>query len=113
MKKIEKIELPEEPKYESGQMITRIPLLTEALKKINELVEVANRVIDGENTTLMNKYTKYKNKDRCTYPFQPESLGYCWSYANWIDDGKKDYKEFVKRYCLNCEFGKEIEYPYR
>ncbi len=53
MKKIEKVELFEEPKYELGATITRIPLLEKALKKINELVEVANRVIDRENHTLI------------------------------------------------------------
>ncbi len=53
MNKIKKIKLPEDPKYEIGQTITRIPLLTETVKKVNELIKVANRVIDRENHTLI------------------------------------------------------------
>lgn len=51
----------------------------------------------------MNKYDKYHNKDsRCHNP-----LGYCWDYANWVDEGKKDYEEFIKTHCRKCDEWKE------
>ena len=49
---------------------------------------------------------KYKNPDpRCKYPFTPDPVGYCWSYANYID-GAKDFEDMSKR-CPDCEYWKE------
>jgi hypothetical protein len=39
---------------------------------------------------MKNPFMKYKNPDkRCTYPFEPSLLGYCWGYATKVDEGKK------------------------
>jgi hypothetical protein len=36
-----------------------------------------------------NIYSKYRNPDpRCGYPFTPEPLDYCWSWANRVDRHK-------------------------
>lgn len=38
----------------------------------------------------MDGFNKYENPDkRCEYPFEPCAVGYCWSYANFVDDGDK------------------------
>ena len=50
-------------------------------------------------------YFKYQNQDpRCQYPFENDPLGYCWSYAEWVDNGKKDYDKFIETYCKNCDY---------
>lgn len=47
----------------------------------------------------------YKNPDpSCTYPFTPDPLGYCWSYANHVD-GTLGYED-VEEMCSDCEFWK-------
>jgi len=43
---------------------------------------------------------KYENPDpRCTYPFTPDPLGYCWGYACHVD-GDPQFKDFN---CEGCE----------
>ena len=45
----------------------------------------------------------YRNPDkRCTYPFTPDPLGYCWSYANHVD-GTERFEDMDK-ICPGCEF---------
>lgn len=48
-------------------------------------------------------YQKYKKEEHCDYPFQPSSLGYCWGYAEGVDDGLTD-DEIEKDLCRGCEF---------
>jgi hypothetical protein len=51
----------------------------------------------------MTSFAKYKNPDkRCTYPFEDNFVGYCWSYANAVDK-REDAN------CVGCGFyeGKE------
>ena len=44
-------------------------------------------------------YDKYRNPDpRCRYPFTPDPVGYCWSYAHHVDGTKKELT------CDTCEF---------
>jgi len=43
---IEKIKLPEEPQLEPGQTATRIPKLIETMKKLNEVINIVNQIID-------------------------------------------------------------------
>jgi len=51
-------------------------------------------------------YDKYENKDtRCTYPFESDSLGYCWGYAECVDKGK----HIEEKFCKQCELWKENE----
>ena len=76
---------------------------------IREVMDFSNydKIFRGD---AMNKYDKYQNKDsRCCYPFEPNPLGYCWGYANWVDEGKKDYEEFVKTHCEKCDKWREDE----
>ena len=45
---------------------------------------------------------KYKNPDsRCRYPFTPDPIGYCWSYANHVD-GTKGFEDMDK-ICPGCD----------
>ena len=45
---------------------------------------------------------KYKNPDsRCQYPFTPDPLGYCWSYANHVD-GTEGFEDMAK-ICPGCD----------
>jgi len=57
---------------------------------------------------------KYRNPDRrCNYPFDPSPLGYCWSFASYIDGGEKwlkqrsdiEKKEFktMEDICRGCD----------
>jgi len=64
--------------------------------KLSKLVERIKRV------------KRYENKDkRCTYPFTPDLLGYCWSYALFVDGSEeKSYQEFCNEHCKNCEYWK-------
>ena len=41
---IEKIELPKEEKIEPGAMGVKIPLLDEVVRRVNELIDVVNRM---------------------------------------------------------------------
>ena len=50
----------------------------------------------------------YKNPDkRCTYPFTCDPLGYCWSYANYVD-GDERFKD-IEAICKNCEMWKPTQ----
>jgi len=52
---------------------------------------------------MSSKYKKYKNPDkRCTLPFEPSPLGYCWYYADRVDTGKQQ-KEIIEE-CRECEY---------
>lgn len=51
-------------------------------------------------------FIKYRNSDdKCTYPFTPDPLGYCWSFAHHIDK-TKGYED-MEKICKNCECWKE------
>lgn len=52
------------------------------------------------------KFEDYKNPDpRCTYPFTPDAIGYCWGYANAFDnDSLEEFKEIS---CPKCECWKQ------
>lgn len=56
-------------------------------------------------------FEKYKNTDPgCTYPFEPDPLGYCWSYAHHTD-GNPAFKN-MKKICEGCElYVKQTETP--
>ena len=48
------------------------------------------------------KINTYKNPDpRCKYPFEPDPLGYCWSFAIHVD--KKHTPEQIFKSCIHCE----------
>ncbi len=54
------------------------------------------------------KFKKYRNPDpRCTYPFDPSPLGYCWSFAQYVDDGwsglKRGKEKGMETICKGCE----------
>ena len=51
----------------------------------------------------MTNYEKYRKKKRCKYPFAPVPVGYCYGYANGVDDEKSD-KEIEELICDGCEF---------
>ena len=52
------------------------------------------------------QYLKYRNPDpRCTYPFDAEPCGYCWSYAVIIDLGGSQRTQLAG--CRHCECWKE------
>ena len=46
---------------------------------------------------------KYYKKEHCRYPFEPCPVGYCWGYANYIDEGETD-EEIESHLCKGCEF---------
>ncbi len=52
-------------------------------------------------------YEKYKNPDtRCSYPFDDCPVGYCWSYANYVD-GTRGFPTTnieMDKLCSGCEF---------
>jgi hypothetical protein len=51
----------------------------------------------------MRSLKKYKNPDkRCTYPFADNALGYCWSYACYVD-GERAF-EYIEKICKGCEY---------
>jgi hypothetical protein len=52
---------------------------------------------------MKNPFNKYNSLKWCNYPFHPEPLGYCWSYANWMDAGEKP----TIKTCKDCEFFRE------
>ena len=59
-----------------------------------------------------NPLLKYRNPDpRCTYPFESSFVGYCWSYANYVDDGetflKKNKKKRFEDICMGCDLFKD------
>jgi len=55
-------------------------------------------------------FEKYHKKEHCSYPFEPCPVGYCWGYANGVDDGKTD-AVIEATLCQGCEFfeaGEEV-----
>lgn len=53
-----------------------------------------------------NPYEKYRNPDpRCTYPFTPDPVGYCWGYACHVD-GNEKFADMMSR-CVGCECWRE------
>ena len=57
---------------------------------------------------MKKPYLKYKNPDkRCKFPFFPESIGYCWSFAEHVDY-KTSKEEMIKK-CEKCEYWKPEE----
>jgi len=59
-----------------------------------------------------NKYEKYRKKENCNYPFKPERLGYCWTWAKEIDGdfahdetrGRLTNECYEKIVCRQCEY---------
>lgn len=48
-------------------------------------------------------FKKYRNPNKnCTYPFEDNPLGYCWSYACYID-GDERFKN-IKSICKGCDY---------
>jgi len=57
---------------------------------------------------MKSKFDKYHNPDMaCNYPFTPDSLGYCWGYATFIDEhpnaSEQEITEWMKKYCRDCD----------
>ena len=53
-------------------------------------------------------YKKYQNNfGWCKYPFDNSPLGYCWGFANDIDEGKS--KEEIKKRCSKKVTKKDLE----
>jgi len=53
-------------------------------------------------TITMKRLLSYNNPDpKCQYPFTPDGLGYCWSYAHHID-GTKGFED-LSQICPGCE----------
>ena len=63
-------------------------------------------------------YKKYRNAfGWCSYPWQPEPLGYCWAFAHWVDgtlivkEKKIETKEDLWKFCnegCDCFNGKQL-----
>ena len=54
-------------------------------------------------------FDRYRCPDkRCGYPFEPCAVGYCWSWANYVDDGIIKGKLFPQ-FCQNCELWNKEE----
>lgn len=54
----------------------------------------------------MTDTREYENRDaRCTYPFEPNAIGYCWSYAHHVD-GTSKFEDILK-ICEGCELWNE------
>jgi len=52
------------------------------------------------------KIMTYRNPDaRCTYPFTPDPVGYCWAYAHHVD-GNPKFADMDK-ICPGCECWKK------
>lgn len=50
---------------------------------------------------VLERLNSYKNPDpRCTYPFSPKPLGYCWAYANHVD-GTRGFED-MEAICKDC-----------
>ncbi len=68
----------------------------------------------GRHIHWIRHVKNYKNRDkRCSYPWTPRQLGYCWGYANWVDyhNGSDDVKEKYKvkdyiEFCKDCKYWK-------
>jgi len=71
----------------------------------------------GNFVKWRNRVKEYENKDkRCKFPFRIDILGYCWTFALFVDYkvgritkeeagryGVKNYEEF----CKNCKYWEE------
>jgi len=44
---------------------------------------------------------KYRKKENCSYPFQPDGIDYCWGYALMVDKETES-----KMDCTGCEYFK-------
>lgn len=51
-------------------------------------------------------FEKYRKPEKCSYPWSPEPLGYCWGYAENKDAGMTD-EEIEKELCEGCEYKEE------
>lgn len=78
-----------------------------------EVVEQIKKLSKAKQKHLFQAHLqRYKNKDkRCAYPFTPDLSGYCWSYANYIDDGAEILFKWnvtsMEQICSKCGFWKE------
>jgi hypothetical protein len=50
---------------------------------------------------MAEQFHKYDNKD-CDYPFTPDPVGYCWTFAHHID-GTEGFEDLQSK-CKGCEF---------
>ena len=56
----------------------------------------------------ITSWEQYHKKENCGYPFTPEPLGYCWSYATDVDN-EVPAKETEATHCRHCEFYKPVK----
>jgi acetyl-CoA carboxylase alpha subunit len=57
-------------------------------------------------TRACEHFEKYRNPSRhCRYPFTPDPVGYCWSYACHVD-GDAKFAD-IKAICTGCELHKK------
>jgi hypothetical protein len=50
-------------------------------------------------------FGKYRNPDkRCQYPFEPNPLGYCWSYAHHVDGVDEKFRDIESICRSGCMF---------
>jgi hypothetical protein len=55
---------------------------------------------------VIRQILSYKNPDpQCHYPFEPNPVGYCWSYAHHVD-GTPGFEEMSK-ICPGCDMFKK------
>ena len=53
-------------------------------------------------------YGKYRNPNkRCSYTFEADPLGYCWGYANAVDNNRAG--EYTKESCPQCSMWKALK----
>lgn len=51
--------------------------------------------------------TLYTPPKWCKYPYEPDPLGYCWSWA-LHQDGDARFKDARDGFCLGCEFNVDL-----
>ena len=68
----------------------------------------------GDGGPEKKMFWLYRNPDRrCTYPFEPNALGYCWSYANFVDGTFPWANKPMESTCKGCELWKKGNYSER
>lgn len=90
-------------------LIAKLTLWQKIVKWFRAKIKLLKQLMKAKNP-----YLKYKNPDsRCWYPFEPDPLGYCWGYAQYIDMGATK-EEIIKDLCRKenlpegkCEYWNE------
>ena len=81
------------------------------VKRINSILKkfMDADIDEGEIHWLVRfiddlRFSKYKNPDkRCTYPFEPMSIGYCWGWASFVDGGNPPKCDKCEMWIANRE----------